>query len=40
MKPGNLQTQGAKSGGANRKMRLYLLFQRPADFGGTFFVRI
>ena len=28
MKPGNLQLQGAKSGGANRKMRLYLLQER------------
>ena len=25
MKPGNLQMQGAKSGGGNRKMREYLL---------------
>ncbi len=38
MKPGNLQMQGAKSGGANRKMRFSMLFQRPAGIGGTFFV--
>ena len=39
MKPSNLQMQGAKSGGANRKMRFSTLFQRPADSGGTLFVR-
>ena len=39
MKPGNLQLQGAKSDGANREMRLYMLLQRSV-VRSAFFMHI
>ena len=36
MKPGNLQLQGAKSGGANRKMR-FLCSLQPAEIRRVFY---